>query len=280
MTRFALLFAAILLACTRPAPPTDGTSLGPPPPAEVRRVVTLAPSLSELVIAIGAGDRLVGVTRHDDAPEVANLPRIGGYSDPSAEAILRLRADVVLCQPSPGNRGAVETVAAAGVSVRVVSLETLADVNKAILDLGRLLGREAAAKAVVERIENARKQARSRASARGRKPRVALLVGVDPIVAAGPGSFTNELLVDAGAENVVAASAQTWPRLTDEALLAARPDFVLLAGVGTHGNAVTSVPEPLRARTVTLANDGILRPGPRVVDALDELSRVLDGKQP
>ena len=102
MTRlFALLLAA---GVTR-------QHLGPPVPAQVRRVVTLAPSLSEIVLALGAGDRLVGVTRFDDDPRAAKLPRVGGYNDPEPETVLGLHPDLVLAQPAPENRGPVETLA-------------------------------------------------------------------------------------------------------------------------------------------------------------------------
>src|SRR5215831_8797866 len=97
--------------------------LGPKPPANVRRVVTLAPSLSETLIALGAADRLVGVSRFDDFPEVSKLPRVGGFLDPSVEAVLALKPDLVLVQPSPGNRQPVEKMAELGVPVLALRMQ-------------------------------------------------------------------------------------------------------------------------------------------------------------
>src|SRR5438132_13912740 len=115
MHRRALLLAA--LALSLPAAALTRQHLGPAVPAQVRRVVTLAPSLSEIVLALGAGDRLAGVTRFDDDPRTAKLPRIGGYNDPQPEAVLELKPDLVLAEPAPANRGPVETLARLGVPV-------------------------------------------------------------------------------------------------------------------------------------------------------------------
>src|SRR5205085_3973848 len=98
------------LAVSLPAAAITRQHLGPATPAQVRRVVTLAPSLSELVLALGAGDRLVGVTRFDDDPRVAKLPRVGGYNDPEPETVLALKPDVVFAEPAPQNRGPVEAL--------------------------------------------------------------------------------------------------------------------------------------------------------------------------
>src|SRR5947208_15727307 len=106
--------------------------LGPPAPAEVRRVVTLAPSLSEIMLALGARDRLVGVTRFDDDPRTEKLPRIGGYNDPQPEAVLAVKPDLVLAEPSPENRGPVETLARLGIAVETFPLSTVAHIEAAI----------------------------------------------------------------------------------------------------------------------------------------------------
>ena len=114
--------------------------LGPPAPAEVRRVVTLAPSLSEIVLALGARDRLVGVTRFDDDPRTEKLPRIGGYNDPQPEAVLAVKPDLVLAEPSPENRGPVETLARLGIPVEAFPLATVANIEDAVAAIaGELL---------------------------------------------------------------------------------------------------------------------------------------------
>src|SRR5207237_7909635 len=114
--------------------------LGPKPPEKAQRVVTLAPSLSEVVLALGAQDRLVGVTRFDDDPRTEKLPRIGGYNDPQPEAVLAVKPDLVLAEPAPANRGPVETVARLGVAVEAFPLSAVADIEDAIKGIAELLG--------------------------------------------------------------------------------------------------------------------------------------------
>src|SRR2546423_15447822 len=113
--------------------------LGPKVPAEVRRVVTLAPSLSEIVLALGARDRLVGVTRFDDDPRTRGVPRVGGYNDPQPEAVLALHPDLLLAEPAPENRGAVETLARLGVPVEAFPLATVASIEEAIVGIAPLV---------------------------------------------------------------------------------------------------------------------------------------------
>jgi iron complex transport system substrate-binding protein len=243
--------------------------LGAEPAAPPRRIVTLAPSLTELVFALGEGGRVVGVTRYDDLPEAKALPRVGGFNDPSAEAVLALKPDAIFTPPSPGNRGPVEALARLGVSVLVLPLDTVADVLAAIETAGRALGARERATHVRARIERERERVRGEARGRARV-KAALLVGAEPLVAAGPTSYAGELLADAGAENV-AKGEVPFPMLSAESLLTSAPEVILVApGMG----AELRVPG-LRARVVTLPSDAVLRPGPRIVQALEELQRAL-----
>lgn len=270
-----LLLTLALLAGCREVTVQRAGELGPPVAGEVTKVVSLAPSLSGLVIALGAAPTLVGVTRFDEAPEVAQATRVGGYNDPSLETIVRLAPDVVLCQPSPGNKGAVHAVADAGIPVRFFGLESLADVRATTLALGTLLDREKEAEALVTRMDEARSTAREAAARRPRRPKVVLLVGIEPLIAAGPGSFSHELIVDAGGDNVVRRSAQRWPQLSPERLLAERPDAVLFVGV-EHGADPKRLPASLQDRVVLLSSTGLLQPGTGAVEALEELTAVFD----
>src|SRR5919204_5432984 len=128
------------LALSLPPTAVSRQHLGPPVPAHVRRIVTLAPSLSEIVLALGAGDRLVGVTRFDDDARVAKLPRVGGYNDPEPETVLGLHPDLILAQPAPENRGPVETLARLGIAVEAFRLGDINEIEDAMEQIGALLG--------------------------------------------------------------------------------------------------------------------------------------------
>jgi len=262
--------AALWLVTSAAAPPS---TLGPPAPGSPTRVVTLAPSVTELVLALGAGERLVGVSRYDDAPEVAKLPRVGGFVDPSTEAILALRPSLLLVQPSPANRGPVEALAARGVPVRVVPLHTVAEILEAASTVGAALGRPAEGSALRARLEAALTSARTRAASRP-KARALVVYGWRPLVVAGPGSFPDELLAATGYTNVAAGASGPWPTFSAEAAIAARPELVLDASAAHDG------PEALPAlapRVRRLTSDALARPGPRLPEALALLEALHPG---
>src|SRR2546422_6856427 len=140
-------FSAILGGGARggcaPAPPR--APAGPP-----ARIVSLAPSITEVVYALGAGERLVGVCAQCDYPAaVASLPRVGGYLAPSVEVTLARRPDLVIAAPSPGNREAVRAIERAGVRVLVVHDRTLADLWASIRAVAGALGTPAAGERLV-----------------------------------------------------------------------------------------------------------------------------------
>jgi iron complex transport system substrate-binding protein len=247
--------------------------LGPPVPAEVRRVVTLAPSLSEIVLALGAQDRLVGVTRFDDDPRVARIPRIGGYNDPQPEAVLAVRPDLLLAEPAPENRGPVETLARLGIAVETFPLSTVAHIEAAISAIASFLGVPERGLALQADLERARQQAR--AAARGRRRVRALLVfGIDPLVVAGRAGFAGELLADAGGENAAGDHPLPFFRLSAEAAVRAAPEVIVLCGIDTPPGR-PPVPGLDKTRVTTLRSSALLHPGPRLPEALSDLAAAL-----
>jgi len=297
--RHAALLAVVLLALTAapaaaraeaPGPrereaarlSTGGVvRLGPPAPAAARRVVALAPSLTDIVVALGHADRLVGVTRYDDAPEVARLPRVGGFLDPSPEAVLALRPDLVLWITDAGAIAPVEKIAALGIPVLALPVVSVADVLAAARVVGVALGDAPAGERLASRLEADVSRVRERA--RGLKPvRVLFVVGREPLVVAGPGSYPDELLRLLGATNV-AQGARPWPVYPVERAVADDPEVVIDGAVlePKEGLArLTAIPAVRRGRVVRLQDDGALRPGPRLTRALDELFRALHPEAP
>ena len=262
--------AALLLA-------GGGTQwLGPRPPVHVTRVVTLAPSLTETVLELGAGSTLVGVSRFDDAQAVAGLPRVGGFNDVAVEAVVALKPELVVVQKSPGNQRPVETLARLGVPVLALPLTSVADVSEAMAELGRVLGREARARELVGALEAARAEVRAQAKARGTSPRVLFAYGFAPLVVAGPGSFAHELLEDCGAKNAALEAATTYPTYSLERAVALAPDVIVDAADTPGGREEMKSLGPLsRARWVKLTSLNLLHPGPALAEGLKGLCRVL-----
>jgi iron complex transport system substrate-binding protein len=264
----ALLSLVLLGAGADPGPLR---MLGPAPKGEVRRVVTLTPSLTDVVLALGAGDRLVGVSRFDERAEVKQLPRVGGFVDPSVEAVLALHPDLILAEPGPGNRQAVERMAELGAPVLLLPLGTVSDVLAAERAAGKALGRAREGEALARELEATRVRIRERS--RNRQPvRVLLVYGFDPLVVAGPGGFADELLSDAGALNVAADAASPYPVYSVERVLRSRPELILDAAMAPAGrDRLRELPGLAEARWASLPGQSLLHPGPALGRGLEQL---------
>jgi iron complex transport system substrate-binding protein len=246
-------------------------------PARPARIVSMAPALTDLVVELGAADRLVGVSRFDDAPQLAKLPRVGGYLDPNLEAVVRLKPDLVVALDGVSFEGPLRAMKEAKLSVLPLRTDTLADLQASLTSLGAALGLSERAAMLWKELSVIRAQVRDAAAG---KPRVrcAIAVGFRPLVLAGKGSYLQTLIEDAGGENV-APSDLAWPTSSAEQLVAARP-AVIVDGAGPEEDAAsTHVLEVLSsqgARVVRVSAD-LFRPGPRAIQALPELARQLHG---
>ena len=270
----ALVIGALVCAAAAPGP----QHLGPPAPAQVRRIVTLAPSLSELVLALGAGDRLVGVTRFDDDPRTSGLPRVGGFNDPEPETVLKLRPDLVLAQPAPSNRGPIETLGRLGVPIEVLPLGTAAEVEQSLLTVADRLGLSGQGRALVDGIERHRAEVRAKTS-KLKPVRVLLVFGIEPLVVAGPSGFAGELLSDAGGAQLLTDRTRPFARPSAEAIVALQPELLILCGMEKpFGRPAVPGLEKIPVRT--LRSTALLHPGPRLGEALDDLVEALHGGAP
>ncbi|RMG20541.1 MAG: hemin ABC transporter substrate-binding protein [Deltaproteobacteria bacterium] len=254
--------------------------LGPPLDGPPQRIVTLAPSLTETVLALGAGDRLVGVSRFDDFEAVRALPRVGGYLDPNLEAILALHPDLVLAEKSPGNEAVVRDLARLGVPVLVVRARTLAEVREMIVAVAGALGMEAAGRGLLARFDAGLRAAQRLGPTAG-TVRALLVYGVTPLVVAGPGSFGAELLSLCGAKNAAASGTGAYPTWPLERLIADPPDLiVVLSMTGTQDLGPLGRIERLRSRTVPLDATDLARPGPGLVRGARMLCETLRDHAP
>jgi iron complex transport system substrate-binding protein len=273
----AIASSSLLAGCdAERAKPADSRSVSSP-----RRVVTLAPNLTEIVFALGAGESLVGVSEYSDFPEAAKrIPRVGGLEvDP--EKVAALRPDLVLAMAEGSARGAVSALESAGLPVAVVPSGSLDAVLSGIREVGERLGRPEEA----ERLERGlaeRRTALARRIAGRRRPRTLLLVWPDPPQAAGGGTFLNDLLREAGADNLV-ADRSGWPVLSLEYLATAPVELLVIpdsdqtreAYARAFANGSLSRGSIARARVVRLDESALTRPGPRVFDMLERLAENL-----
>lgn len=256
------------------------------PPAGAERVVSLAPNLTEIVCAVGAAGLLVGRSSACDYPPeiVARLPVAGDFGRPATERLLALRPTLVLAADLE-DKTLPEGLRRAGIRFEVVNCRTLDDIPCAIREVGRLCGREAEAEALAGRIERGIAERRSAAAAPAR-PVVYAELWHDPILTVGAGSFISEMIGLAGGRNLGDTVAREYFEASPEWVLAANPDVIL--GLGMDG--VADLEARLRARpgfaalravrerrmVTGIPPDLLLRPGPRVLEATDELKRRLE----
>jgi iron complex transport system substrate-binding protein len=235
------------------------------------RVVSLSPSTTEALFAIGAGPFVVGRSRFCDYPPAATkLPAVGGFVDVSLEATLGLAPTLVVGARGPGGRAIVDALETRGIKTYFPQTESVEEIETMIRGLGERTQRVTEANALVARMANERKALFDAVAAVPRR-RVLLLFGLSPIVGAGPLGFPHEMLTLSGCDNVLAhgeGRKTAYPTLSFEQVLAADPDLIVLtSAMGTD----TSLPTPWQAcravrtgQVVFLPGDEILRPGPRI----------------
>jgi iron complex transport system substrate-binding protein len=282
---------ALALACAAPAAgareagwPDTGPGvaaggavwMGPKAPASPQRIVSLAPSATDTVVALGEARRIAGITRYDDAPEVKGRPSVGGFLDPSVEAVLALRPDLVLWVTDGSALSRVQKMAELGLPVLALPIIGVEDITACAREIGRALGVAEAGERLARSLEDSVARARARAGALPRR-RVLFVVGREPLVVAGPGSYPDQLLRIVGAENVVKGT-RPWPVYPVEKAVADDPDVVIDAAFLEHAGGegrLEAIPAARRGRLVRLGNDDALRPGPRLTRALDALFRAI-----
>ncbi|MGD0265148.1 MAG: cobalamin-binding protein [Candidatus Methylomirabilota bacterium] len=288
MSRRALLTGILwLLLAAAPAQAATITDmLGRPVtvPDGPLRVVSLAPSLTEIVFALGRGDWLVGVTDFCDyPPEARSKPRVGGPMTPDLERVVRARPDLALATADGNPRETLAQLARLHIPVFAVKAEGYAGILGSAEAVGRALRAEREAAALVQDIQD-RVAAIRRAVAHRVRPRVLYLVWTDPLIAAGPATYIHDLIEMAGGENVVRERSVPYPRLNWEEVVGAAPEVILVAShrdgpdrpsIGEVWRGWPSVPAVRSGRIIAVPGDTIHRPGPRVAEGVERLARAI-----
>ncbi|HEX9662560.1 MAG TPA: cobalamin-binding protein [Candidatus Binatia bacterium] len=247
-----------------------------------KRVVSLAPSVTETVFALGFGDRLVGVTTYCDYPaEAQKLPKIGGFMSPSLEAIVAKRPDFVIGVGSATDPVKAREMERLGLKVTLISLASVSDILNSIKSIARLLGSPQAGEKLVRKITLQFDIVKKRVAPA--PPRSILLaVGLRPLVAVGGKNFIDELITLAGGKNIAGNAAQPWLNLPDEYVVAKAPQVIIEAGMGSergpsgkNWSDLPSIPAVKERRVYAYQSDKILRPGPRIGEGLEEIARLV-----
>jgi iron complex transport system substrate-binding protein len=266
--RLAVVLALTLAACGQGKTPEA---------AHEPRIVSLTPSATEVVAALGAEKQLVGVDEYSDFPAaVKQLPKVGSFLAPNLEAIVALKPTVVIVDDIHGETaGALRD---AHVHVIECAMHALPDLRAALTAVGKDLGREPQAKAAIAKLDDAI------AGARRAPVHVKVLAVIDReagglggLVAVGPGSWVDELLAVVGAQNVLITSSVRYPRVSQEEVLRGAPDVILdLSQAGSDLSPWAQVDVPAtRDHHVVALPMFVSRPTVRVDEALAAIEHAL-----
>lgn len=284
----ALALAAASVSAQAPISFRDALGATISLPAKAARVVSLSPAVTEILYAVGAGKAVVGDTTYCNYPaEALAVAKVGGYSAKtvSLEAVIAQRPDVVIGEASAHGQLA-ESLARAGVRFVALKLANFADVYAAIELMGRVAGDEAKAAALSASMKSRLEAIRARTASvpADRRPLVFWETWDEPLMSAGPGSFTGQIIEAAGGRNCFADSSADWPVVSFEAVLARNPDFIMAAA--SHGSTLTienlsrrpgwaALKAVKLGRIVLLEENIVSRPGPRFVEAAELMARAL-----
>lgn len=252
-------------------------------PAKIERIVSLAPNLTEIVYAVGAGDRLVGNTTFCNyPPEAKNVAKVGDTLQPSIERILALRPQLVLVSTSSQLEAFTKQLNEQQIAVYITDPRDLEGIFRSILSVGDLLNESVAASELVKQLR-ARSEKVERAVAGLPSVSVFFQLSGQPLYTVGKSSFVTNLIERAGGRSVTADVNEAWPRLSDEAALASRPEAVIMLsgeamGGGTNSKvapALRNSPAVKNGRVYVIDGDLLTRPGPRLIDGLEQIAHAL-----
>jgi len=274
-----LIVIVLVLICFNAARAAEPVS----PP---RRIISLAPSTTEILFALGLGDRIVGVTTFCDYPEEAKAKaKIGGMSNPSLEAIVTLKPDLVLMTMDGNPREVEERLRSMNIKTFVFTARTLAELPQGIREMGAAVGVRDKADVLAKEIESAIMPTGSRVKGQRLKTskKVLFIVWPEPLIVAGPGTAIGDAIDLLGLENTAAQTKTTYPRYSIEEVIRQAPDVLFIGkGSGMDMRTVSkgilkklsSVPA-VKNGAVCYVGDSLYRLGPRVVQGIEELEKCL-----
>ena len=250
-------------------------------PNHPQRIISLAPSVTEILFAIDAGERLVAVTDYSYYPvEAQLLPSVGSYSDPGLENILSYKPDLVIATASMNSPNLIHQLEKLDIPVYVMNPMSVEDTLTTITTLGQLSGHEAQAESLRNDIETRIDRIQQVTNQRETVTVLAAIV-LQPLMVAGPKTFVNSIINIAGGCNVVGDGPSRYPTWNFEALLAANPDFILLSphpgqpSVSSFFAPWKQLTAVTRQQIVEINADWLYRPGPRMILGIEALAKTL-----
>jgi iron complex transport system substrate-binding protein len=239
--------------------------------------------MTEILFELGLGERIAGVTSFCDYPaEAKKKPKIGGMSNPSLEAVVSLKPDIVVMTTDGNPKEFEERLRSMKIRTYVFRAKLISELPQGIRDLGNALGVKERADAFATVIESDIRRVGTR-QADGAGKKILFIVWPEPLIVAGPGSITDDAIKILGAENIASRSRAAYPKYSIEEILHQAPDMIFIGkGKGMEGvahgllNRLKSVPAVKNGK-VFYVSDHLYRLGPRTVNGIEELEQHLRG---
>lgn len=248
-----------------------------------QRIVSLAPSITEILFFLGLGDRVVGVTRYCNFPPEAQRKRvIGGVIDPNYEIIASLKPDLIIMTVEGNTREAFDKLSELGFKIFVTNPRNFDGILKTILDFGKICGVEARANYLVDSLKLELEKIKDVNTGK-KKPKILVLISLNPLMSAGKNTFINEIIERAGGVNVAGKLKQNYPIFSREEILKVNPDMIILTESGIEKEELLKqFPEwryinaVKENRIFKIEPDIILRPSPRVILATKVIAQMIN----
>lgn len=244
-------------------------------PVFAHRIVSLAPSLTEILFALGLHKEVVGVTRYCDKPKEASLlPKVGGFLDPSLETILALKPTLVIGVISVQNTAIRKILQPQGIQTLFLQLHSIADLEQAILDIGKQTKSKAKASELVRQLQHAFK---TPASIKKTK-RALVVISLFPLIVAGPNTYPSQALSTLGYVCPLPPSSPHWVTLSLESLASIKPDYLIATGGSKQQKELERWLKNIASKhihVIATKNPIFERPSLSLPDELKQLSRLL-----
>lgn len=270
MKRWLFIICALVCACTSPSPTERGGS---------QRIVSLKPNITEILFALGVGDRVVGVTTWCHYPPAAQqLPKVADYLRPFSEKVVAVRPDLVISSEENSDKAGTMALQGVGIPVHYFPFRTIEETAASIRAIGALVGKNAEGEklaAGVAQLKAPSPSPQPSPKGEGASISVVAVVGYRPLIVVGPGTFLSDVIAAAGLRNIVTDGGLPYPQLSMERLLALDPDLILdmTMGMEISTNFWKKFPQ-LRAvqrDAVHTINMDEFHAGPRLPEAVAKL---------
>lgn len=253
-------------------------------PFPPKKIVSLAPNITEILFSLGLDQEIVGVSTHCNFPERAKSKvRVGSYINLDFERIVSLKPDLIIATGAGNTRDMVERLKRLGFPTYVIFPKNVEDVIRSVGHLSQLLDREKEGAEIIQELKRRRERVLQLTLGLPR-PRVFLQIGETPVVTVGKNSFADDLIRLAGGDNVAGNEKEMYPRFGMEEILKRSPEVILVSSMNPQGNYQKVLQDWSRWKTIPAVKNGrihlldsdlIDRPSPRIIEGLEEVARIL-----